>query len=121
MTPDEAAVAVVQRLTQAGVAHLLVGAFSSNHHGIPRSTKDVDIVIQREGSALADMSSVAFHGEMRWRVNAPYLNRGGESLHLMISRTSRYPCSVRRKVPRPRQAKLSSKSKVATPLSPIVP
>lgn len=58
MTLEEAAVLVASRLRAAGIPHLLVGSFSSNHHGIPRSTKDVDIVIQAQGSGLTDVAGV---------------------------------------------------------------
>lgn len=58
MTPEEAAVVVARRLQAGGIAHLLVGSFSSNHHGIPRSTKDVDIVIQAPDGSLLDVAKI---------------------------------------------------------------
>jgi hypothetical protein len=45
MTIEEAAVTVVGALRQNGIPHMLVGALSSNYYGIPRNTKDADIVI----------------------------------------------------------------------------
>ena len=58
MTPEDAAVIVARRLQAAGIPHLLVGSFSSNHHGLPRSTKDVDIVVQAPGGSLMDVAGV---------------------------------------------------------------
>lgn len=37
---------MVGALNDAGVPHMIVGGFTSNYYGIPRATKDVDIVIQ---------------------------------------------------------------------------
>lgn len=56
MTIREAAVMLVKRLREAHVPYLLVGSFSSNLYGIPRSTKDVDVVIQAKAGAVMDLS-----------------------------------------------------------------
>lgn len=42
MTVDGVALRVSEALGAAGVPFMLVGGFSSNYHGIPRSTKDAD-------------------------------------------------------------------------------
>ncbi|MBI5383651.1 MAG: nucleotidyltransferase [Verrucomicrobia bacterium] len=46
MTITDVALLVIDALDRAGVAHMLVGSFSSNYHGIPRSTEDVDFVVK---------------------------------------------------------------------------
>ena len=46
MTIDDVALQVSEALGAAGVPFMLVGGFSSNYHGIPRSTKDADFVVQ---------------------------------------------------------------------------
>ena len=46
MTIDNVALHVSAAFSAAGVPFMLVGGFSSNHHGIPRSTKDADFVVQ---------------------------------------------------------------------------
>jgi hypothetical protein len=46
MTIDDVAMRVSEALNSAGVPYMLVGGFSSNYHGIPRSTKDADFVVQ---------------------------------------------------------------------------
>lgn len=58
MTPEQAGVKVAARLQAAGVPFLFVGSFSSNYHGIPRSTKDVDIVVQTPAGGIHDMAAV---------------------------------------------------------------
>ncbi len=46
MTIDDVALRVSAALGAAGVPFILVGGFSSNYHGIPRSTKDADFVVK---------------------------------------------------------------------------
>ena len=46
VTIDEVALQVAAALNKAGIPFMLVGGFSSNYHGIPRSTKDADFVVQ---------------------------------------------------------------------------
>ena len=51
MTIDDVALRVADVLNCEGIPYMLVGGFSSNLHGIPRSTKDADFVV--EVSALS--------------------------------------------------------------------
>ena len=46
MTIDDVALRVAGALNSANIPFMLVGGFSSNYHGIPRSTKDADFVVQ---------------------------------------------------------------------------
>ncbi len=57
MTLEEAAGRMLGALTAAGISHMLVGGFTTNYYGIPRATKDVDIVIQL--ADRAQLSTVA--------------------------------------------------------------
>jgi hypothetical protein len=43
---DEATVAVIDALDALYIPYMLVGSFSTNFYGIPRSTQDADIVVQ---------------------------------------------------------------------------
>ncbi|MEQ8717399.1 MAG: hypothetical protein RIE08_07280 [Acidimicrobiales bacterium] len=43
---------VVAALDSAGIAHMVTGSFASTLHGEPRATRDIDIVIDPEGSSL---------------------------------------------------------------------
>jgi len=47
---------VLQRITsaldRAGIAYMLTGSFASAHHGAPRSTQDIDIVIAANPAQL---------------------------------------------------------------------
>jgi len=46
VTADEAVVAVLDALQAAGVPYMIVGSLASNFHGIPRSTRDADFVVE---------------------------------------------------------------------------
>jgi hypothetical protein len=41
-----------QRLTDAGIRHMVVGSLASSFHGVPRQTRDIDIVVEPNLSGL---------------------------------------------------------------------
>src|SRR6267143_605356 len=45
---------VADALSACGIPYMLVGSFSSNYYGIPRSTKDADFVVELRGAAGED-------------------------------------------------------------------
>lgn len=49
MNVEGLAVAVIEACEAEGVEHMLTGAFATSTYGIPRSTKDVDVVLSVEG------------------------------------------------------------------------
>ncbi|HXU06577.1 MAG TPA: hypothetical protein VN903_36730 [Polyangia bacterium] len=40
------------KLSAAGIAHMVVGSFASSFHGVPRSSQDLDLVIDPDGASL---------------------------------------------------------------------
>lgn len=63
MSGDEAVLAVIATLESQAIPYVLVGSFSSNYYGIPRSTQDADFVIQlgtRTARELADLLGPSF-------------------------------------------------------------
>lgn len=46
MTLDDAVVQVVEGFNSARIPFMLVGSFSSNFYGVPRATRDLDIVVE---------------------------------------------------------------------------
>ncbi len=52
MTSDEAVVAVLGALEAADVPYMIVGSLASNFHGIPRSTRDADFVVELDQGRL---------------------------------------------------------------------
>ncbi|HYF36489.1 MAG TPA: hypothetical protein VD994_14440 [Prosthecobacter sp.] len=49
MTVEALAVRVIEACEAEGVDHMLTGAFATSLYGIPRSTKDVDVVLSMSG------------------------------------------------------------------------
>jgi hypothetical protein len=46
VTEQELAIDAIRRLNRSGIAYLLTGAMASNYWGIPRTTHDLDFVVQ---------------------------------------------------------------------------
>ncbi len=55
MTADEAVVAVLDALDIAAVPYMIVGSLASNFHGIPRSTRDADFVVEMPPGNLSHL------------------------------------------------------------------
>jgi hypothetical protein len=55
VTELEVALAVVKALEGAKIPYMVVGSFSSNAYGIPRSTKDADFVVQLGNAPLSGL------------------------------------------------------------------
>ena len=43
---------VVGALNKAGIPHMVAGSFASTHHGVPRTTQDIDLVIEPAAASL---------------------------------------------------------------------
>jgi hypothetical protein len=43
---------LITKLSEAGVPHMVVGSFASSFHGIPRSSQDLDVVIDPSAASL---------------------------------------------------------------------
>jgi hypothetical protein len=52
MTPSEVLRRITTALEQAGIAYMLTGSLAGSFHGAPRSTQDVDIVIEASSKQL---------------------------------------------------------------------
>jgi hypothetical protein len=52
VTADDAVVAVLDAFDTAGVPYMIVGSLASNFHGIPRSTRDADFVVELPPGSL---------------------------------------------------------------------
>lgn len=53
MTPNQAVLKVIAALERHGIAYMMVGSYSSNEHGVARSTMDADIVIEMDNADVA--------------------------------------------------------------------
>jgi hypothetical protein len=52
MTAAETVRLVLRSLDEAGIPHMLVGSFASSRWGMPRSTHDVDLIIDPTHASL---------------------------------------------------------------------
>jgi hypothetical protein len=43
---------LTQKLTEAGITHMVVGSFASSFHGVPRASQDLDLVIDPQPATL---------------------------------------------------------------------
>jgi hypothetical protein len=56
MTGEQATAAVVEALNSLGLSYMVVGSFSTNHYGIPRSTRDADFVLELGSSSIIELA-----------------------------------------------------------------
>ena len=55
MTEQELAVDAIRRLNRTGLGYLLTGSMASNYWGIPRTTHDLDFVVQLPVESIAKL------------------------------------------------------------------
>ena len=55
MTEQELAIDAIRRLNRAGIAYLLTGSMASNYWGIPRTTHDLDFVVQLPLDSISNL------------------------------------------------------------------
>src|SRR5437016_592411 len=58
MTAPDIVGAVIDALIELRIPFMLVGSFSSNYYGRPRSTKDADFVVQIDPQALNPLAAL---------------------------------------------------------------
>ncbi len=56
MTGNDGLLALICLLNEIGTPYMVVGSYSSNFYGIPRSTKDADLVFQFDARSLAEIA-----------------------------------------------------------------
>ena len=57
MTADDAVAAVLDAFEASEVPYMVVGSLASNFHGIPRSTRDADFVVDLPPGRLEHLSA----------------------------------------------------------------
>ncbi len=55
MTQEEFAIDAILRLNRSGVAYFVTGAMASNYWGIPRTTHDLDFVVQLSAESIPNL------------------------------------------------------------------
>ena len=53
---NEATVSVIEALEACEIPYMLVGSYSSNAYGIPRSTQDADFVIELGEASITELA-----------------------------------------------------------------
>ncbi len=55
MNTDDALLAVIDALDRSGIHYMVVGSYSTNFYGVPRATRDADIVIQFQAESISEL------------------------------------------------------------------
>jgi hypothetical protein len=93
VTADEAVVAVLDALDTATVPYMLVGSLASNFHGIPRSTRDADFVIESVAGGLERLARV-LPAELALQPQASLDPVTGTTRHLIELTASPFVCEL---------------------------
>jgi hypothetical protein len=56
MSAGEAVLTVIEALEACGITYILVGSYSTNAYGIPRSTQDADFVIELGETSIGELA-----------------------------------------------------------------
>ena len=62
MNGTESLLLLIDALDRAGVPYMIVGSYSSNYYGIPRSTKDADLVVHLPSAEWAKVPAILPEG-----------------------------------------------------------
>lgn len=79
---------ITAALEQAGVAYMLTGSFASAHYGAPRSTQDIDLVIEATVPQLRSFAQSLPSGEYYVDLDAALEAHRRESLFNVIDMTT---------------------------------
>lgn len=93
MTADEAVVAVCTALDAAAVPYMLVGSLASNFHGIPRSTRDADFVVELRPESLPRLEA-ALPRELRIDRQSAFETVTGTTRYLVTLTGSPFVCEM---------------------------
>ena len=61
MNGNEAVLRAIEALEDCGIPYMLVGSYSTNAYGIPRSTQDADFVIELGETSIGDLGGGSRH------------------------------------------------------------
>ena len=84
MSASEVLRRIIAALDHAGIAYMLTGSFASAHHGAPRSTQDVDMVIAANPEQLRTFIQSLPTGEYYANLDAALESHKRESLFNVI-------------------------------------
>jgi hypothetical protein len=93
VTADAAAAAVIDALERTGVRYMIVGSLASNFHGIPRSTRDADFVVDLGPEALSKLAA-ALPPELRFRPQGSFETVTGTIRYIVELAESPFVCEL---------------------------
>jgi hypothetical protein len=93
VTPDEAVVAVLEALETARIPYMIVGSLASNVHGIPRSTRDADVLVELAPGSL-DRFARALPPDLILQPQAAFEGITGTVRHLVTLSGSPFVCEL---------------------------
>lgn len=93
MNADDAVVAVLNALDAARIPFMVVGSLASNVHGIPRSTRDADVVIEVRQGTL-DVLAGALPASLRLRPQGSFEAVTGTLRHLVEVSGDPFVCEL---------------------------
>jgi hypothetical protein len=93
VTADEAVVAVLEALATAGIPYMVVGSLASNVHGIPRSTRDADVVVALPPGSLERLARALPPG-LTLHAQAAFEGVTGTVRHLVTLSGSPFVCEL---------------------------
>src|SRR6266567_1457520 len=79
---------ITEALDQSGIAYMLTGSFASAHYGVPRSTQDIDLVIEATAAQLRTFVQNLPEGEYYADLDAALEAYRRESLFNVIDLTT---------------------------------
>jgi len=93
VTADEAVVAVLEALDAAGVQYMIVGSLASNFHGIPRSTRDADFVVDLVPARLQRLAA-ALPQELTLSPQSAFETTTGTTRYLVEMARTPFVCEL---------------------------
>ena len=93
MTSDEAVVAVLDALEAVGVPYMIVGSLASNFHGIPRSTRDADFVVEM-GPGVLQQLAAALPPDLTLQPQGAFEGVTGTTRYLIALARSPFVCEL---------------------------
>jgi hypothetical protein len=89
MTSDDAVIAVIAVLERLEIPYVLTGSLASNFHGVPRSTRDADFVVDMAGSRVASFAR-ELPPDLALDPQAPFETVTGTTRHIVRLRGSAF-------------------------------
>lgn len=93
MTADEAVVSVLDALDAVGIPYMIVGSLASNFHGIPRSTRDADFVVDLPVGRMAPLAD-ALPTELHLQLQGTFELVTGTTRYVIELANSPFVCEL---------------------------